>query len=379
MRRRRKLGEPALTGPARADRRTKNLIPRLQPGEIAIIDHEDLDQIAAEGLLAAGAVAVVNAASSMTGRYPSFGALAVTKAGLPLLDEVGSEVLDHTPDGTVVSIIEDELWVDGIRLARGVRQVHDVLEERLEAAKHSISGELEKFALNTLEYLQREPAILADSPEVPETATSFVGRQALVVVRGLDYEDDLEALRRIGYIHELKPVLIGVDGGADALLDVGYKPEIIVGDFDSVSKDALRCGAELIVHAYVDGHAPGADRLDRLGFDYQIWAASGTSEDVAMNLAYEAGAELIVAVGSHNSMAEFYDKGREGMASTFLTRMKVGRILVDAKGVNRLYKSQVRKRDLVILILAALFTIVVIAVVTEPIRLLLRTIWLDLQ
>jgi uncharacterized membrane-anchored protein len=201
----------------------------------------------------------------------------------------------------------------------------------------------------------------------------------LIVVRGIDYREDLRALRRIGYIADLEPVLIGVDGGADALLDEGLKPDIIIGDFDSVSSDALRTGAELVVHAYPGGEAPGAERLDRLGFEYKVFEAPGTSEDVAMMLAWEGRAELLVAVGTHSSMNEFFDKGREGMASTFLTRMRVGTILVDAKGVSRLYRSHVRKRDLVLLVLSALFTLVVVAMVSEPIRLLLQSVWDDLQ
>jgi len=199
-----------------------------------------------------------------------------------------------------------------------------------------------------------------------------------VVVRGLDYKEDLDALRRSGYMREMRPVIIGVDGGADALLDVGVTPDVILGDFDSVSREALGCGATLLVHAYPGGEAPGSARLARLGYDYEVIEALGTSEDVAMQISFEERAELIVMVGSHTSMADFFDKGRQGMASTFLTRMKVSSILVDAKGVSRLYRTQVRKRDLSLLILSALFTIVIIAVVTEPVRLLLRTLWINL-
>jgi uncharacterized membrane-anchored protein len=174
----------------------------------------------------------------------------------------------------------------------------------------------------------------------------------------------------------MKPVLIGVDGGADALLEAGSKPDVIIGDFDSVSDTALRCGASLVVHAYADGNAPGAARLDALGLPYTRFLAAGTSEDIAMLLAFEKGAELIVAVGTHNSMVEFLDKGRPGMASTFLVRMKVGPILVDAKGVSRLYRSQVRKRDLLLMVVAALLVLVTITLISEPIRLFLRSSWL---
>jgi uncharacterized membrane-anchored protein len=197
----------------------------------------------------------------------------------------------------------------------------------------------------------------------------------LIVVRGHDYKHDLEALGF--YVQEVRPVLVGVDGGADAVLEIGQKPDLIIGDFDSVSEKALECGATLVVHGYPGGRAPGAQRLDDLGLDYTVFEANGTSEDIALLMAYERGAELIVAVGTHNSMVEFLDKGRAGMASTFLVRIKVGPILVDAKGVSRLYKTQVRKRDLTMLVLSAIFTLVMITIISEPIRLLVRTYWIQ--
>ncbi|MEM9037608.1 MAG: putative cytokinetic ring protein SteA [Actinomycetota bacterium] len=369
----------SVVGPARADRRTKNLIPRLQRGDIAVIDHDDLDRVAAEGLLAAGVVAVVNAAPSITGRYPNYGPLVIVEAGVPLLDEVGSDVLDEIVEGELALLRDERLFVDGEELAAGRLIGRDDLIARIEASKGAVSDELERFAENTLDYLRREAHIVTGPGRATDLGFDLHGRHVLIVVRGVDYRDDLEALRRIGYLNELRPVTIGVDGGADALLELGIEPDIILGDFDSVSKDALRSGADLIVHAYPGGTAPGASRLDRLGFEYRLLEAPGTSEDLAMQLAYDNECELIVAVGTHTSMAEFLDKGREGMASTFLTRMKVGSILVDAKGVSRLYQTQVRKRDLLLLVLAALFTVVVIGVVSEPIRLVLRTLWLSLN
>ncbi len=372
------IGNGTLKAPARVDRRTKNLIPRLNEGDIAVIHHEDLDRVAAEGLVSARVGAVLNASQSLSGRYPAQGALLLLKSGVPLLDGIGVSAFNRIREGETLSIVSDKVFVDGQALCKGVRPTIDELERRLELAREAVRGQLGEFATNTLQYLADEPELITDDLDLPEIATSLTQRQVLVVVRGIDYREDLSTLKRSGYVSEMRPVLIGVDGGADALLEVGLTPDLIVGDFDSVSRDALDSGAQLLVHAYPGGEAPGATRLERLGFGYTVVEGLGTSEDIAMRIAFEESAELIVLVGSHTSMADFFDKGRRGMASTFLTRMKVSSILVDAKGVGRLYRTQVRKRDLALLVLSAIFTLVVIAVVTEPVRLLLRTLWLNL-
>ncbi len=365
--------DPGIVGPARVDVRTKRLTRRLQPGDIAVIDHEDLDRVAAEELVQAQPGAVINAARSISGRYPNVGPLLVAAAGIPLIDDVGPEVMERVREGQVLCVDGSEIRRGEDVVAKGVAQTLQSLEEQMEAAKRAIGDELERFAENTLEYLRQERHLLTDSPTLPDIDADLHGRHVLVVVRGLDYRADLAALR--AYISDMRPVLVGVDGGADALLEAGYRPDIIIGDFDSVSERALDTGAQLVVHAYPGGHAPGAARLEEQGRDYVVFEAAGTSEDIALLLAYENGAELIVAVGTHASVVEFLDKGRAGMASTFLVRLKVGPVLVDAKGVNRLYRSQVRRSDMAFLVGAALFAMLVMVIVAEPLRLFLRGFW----
>ena len=365
--------------PVRIGRRTKDLVKQLLPGEIAVIDHTDLDRVAAESLVEAEVAAVLNVTSSMTGRYPNYGPLLVVASGTVLVDDLGPDLLDHLSDGDVVTVVDNEIWCREEHLATGVRRAVPELEDHIEQARHTLGAELERFATNTLEYLQREHHLATDEPDLPPVRVSFKDRQALVVVRGVDYREDLAALKQSGYLREVKPVTIGVDGGADALLDIGIKPNIIMGDFDSVSDEALRCGAELIVHAYLDGKAPGADRLDALGLTYEQFQTAGTSEDIAMLLAHELGAELIVAVGTHNSMEEFLDKGRAGMASTFLVRLRVGASLVDAKGVNRLYRPVVKTCDITVLMFGALAALLAVTLVNEPLRLWLRSLWTYLR
>ncbi|HVM08784.1 MAG TPA: putative cytokinetic ring protein SteA [Acidimicrobiales bacterium] len=363
-----------VSGLARVDRRTKDLIKRLQPGDIAVIDHEDLDRVAAEGLIEARVAAVINAAKSISGRYPNVGPLLVAAAGIPLVDDVGSEILDQLSEGQPVRVDGEEVWVGPALVASGDRQTLQSLEHAYESAKLTMGDELERFAENTLEFMRRERNLIFDSLELPELSVDITGRDVLIVVRGHDYKEDLNALRG-GYVREMRPVLVGVDGGADALLEVGLKPDIIIGDFDSVSTAALRCGADLVVHGYPDGRAPGAQRLEELGVRHSILHAAGTSEDVAMLLAYEKGASLIVAVGTHASMVEFLDKGRAGMASTFLTRLKLGPLLVDAKGVNRLYQGRLRKRDLTLFLIAAMLAFAAIVLLVVP-RVFVEGVWL---
>ncbi|MGH9214013.1 MAG: putative cytokinetic ring protein SteA [Acidimicrobiales bacterium] len=371
-----------LKGVARVDRKTKRLVKRLQPGDIAVIHHADIDRIAAETLVDAAPAAVINAAPSTTGRYPNLGPLLLCQAGITLIDDVGGEVMESVTEGEVVAVDGERILVDGEVVATGIRQDLDRVDAAIEAARQNIGPELERFANNTVVYMRQEIDLLTGSMEVPQTRTQFKGRQVLIVVRGIDYKQDLALLRQSGYLKDVRPVLIGVDGGADALLDIGETPDLIIGDFDSVSERTLRCGAELVVHGYTsgraNGQAPGAERLETLGLPYTVFAAPGTSEDIAMLLAYEQGAELMVAVGTHFSMVEFLDKGRAGMASTFLVRMKVGSTLVDARGVSRLYQQSVHTRDLVMLLGSALFTLALVFVLSEPVRLVVKAFWLSL-
>jgi uncharacterized membrane-anchored protein len=348
-------GLPGVVGVARLDRRTKALTPRLNPGDVAIIDHVDLDRVSADALVTAKVAAVVNASPSISGRYPNLGPEIVVSAGIPLVDGVGPQVFAAIKEGTRVRVDGGAVFIGEERVADGTAQDQGLIAEQLVEARAGLSTQLEAFAANTMEYMKRERALLLDGVGVPEIRTKFEGRHALVVVRGYDYKEDLAALRP--YIREYRPLLVGVDGGADALRDAGYTPDLIVGDMDSVSDDVLRCGAEVVVHAYPDGRAPGLSRVQDLGVEAVTFPAAGTSEDVALLLADEKGAALIVAVGTHATLVEFLDKGRGGMASTFLTRLRVGGKLVDAKGVSRLYRSRISTRALLLLVLAALVAI----------------------
>ncbi|HST96151.1 MAG TPA: putative cytokinetic ring protein SteA, partial [Geodermatophilus sp.] len=347
---------PGVTGTVRLDRRTKNLTKRLRPGDVAVIDHVDIDRVSADSLVACKVAAVVNAAPSTSGRYPNLGPEILVNAGIPLVDGVGKEVLSAVKEGTGVRVDGNQLLLeDGTVVAEGTEQTPETVAEAMAEARAGLSVQLEAFATNTMEYMKRERALLLDGVGVPDVATPIEGRHVLVVVRGYDYKEDLQALR--SYIRDYRPVLIGVDGGADALVEAGYRPDMIIGDMDSVSDEVLKSGAEVVVHAYADGRAPGLARVQDLGVEAITFPAAATSEDIAMLLADEKGAKLIVAVGTHATLVEFLDKGRGGMASTFLTRLRLGGKLVDAKGVSRLYRSRISTLTLVVLVLAAFVAI----------------------
>jgi uncharacterized membrane-anchored protein len=298
--------------------------------------------------------AVVNAATSISGRYPNLGPEILLAAGIPLLDAVGDDVMT-LDEGTVVHLEGNELMAGDRVVATGTALDAAIVTDSMSEARAGLNVQLEAFAANTMEYLKQERALLLDGVGVPDIKTDLEGRHVLIVVRGYHYKEDLQMLR--SYIREYKPILIGVDGGADAIVDARHKPDLIVGDMDSVSDATLRCGAEVVVHAYRDGRAPGLERVRELGVEPVVFPATGTSEDVAMLLADDKGATLIVAVGTHATLIEFLDKGRSGMASTFLTRLRVGGKLVDAKGVSRLYRSRISGTWLALMILVGLFAL----------------------
>jgi uncharacterized membrane-anchored protein len=369
--------EPAINGRARLGRRTKDLVKRLRPGDVAVIDHADLDRIAAEDLAASGVRAVVNVASSSTGRYPNAGPLVLARAGVKLVDAPAAPLFSELRDGDEITVAGGEIRTNGTVLASGHTIGLEEANEQLELQRARINQALGSFATNTIEHVREEGALLAGKIEFPQTRTRFRGRHVLIVVRGTTYRRDLQALR--AYIEDTRPVLVGVDGGADAILEEGFEPDVVLGDMDSASDAALACGAELIVHAYADGQAPGCERLERLGLTYLVVPAVGTSEDVAMLLAHEKGAELIVSVGAHFNLTEFLDKNRSGMSSTFLTRLRIGETLVDAKGVSRLYNPGVRGWQMGLFVLASLLLIVIVVISSPALEELFDLIWLKIK
>jgi uncharacterized membrane-anchored protein len=375
-----------VTGPVRPGRKTKLLVKHLVPGDIALVDHLDIDRVSAEELIAAGASAVLNCSPSSSGTYPNLGPQLLVEAGILLLDLPDDSLFGKLSDGEPITVrtgatageaVTGEVLRRGESLARG-----DVLDlgrisRETELRRSEIGEALERFANNTIAHMREERELLSGRIQLPRFATDFRDRSTLVVVRGVGHQRDLRALRP--FIRDMRPLLIAVDGGAEALLEAGMTPDMIVGDMDSAGEAALRCGAELVVHSYPDGRAPGRHRLEELGLAFKLVPAPGTSQDVAMLIAAEKGARLIVSVGSQFNLVEFLDRNRKGMSSTFLTRLRIGEILVDAKGVSRLYRPRPGLTPLLVVIGAGVIAMVAVVAMTPALRDVAELLWLKIQ
>ncbi|MFO7820150.1 MAG: putative cytokinetic ring protein SteA [Halanaerobacter sp.] len=367
----------AIEGTARLGKKTKDLVKRLKANEIAVIDHQDLDQLAAKSLIRADVKAVINNSQSISGRYPNLGPQKLLAAGIPVIDYYNKDLFELLKTGKKVKLKQGTLTVGGEILAEGEKLTKSFIREQLQIAQNNLAHELDKFIDNTLNYAKKEKELILGL-DTPRIDTDLTSQEVLIVVRGADYRQDLKTVA--SYIQQVKPVLIGVDGGADALLEAGFKADIIIGDMDSVSDRALKVGAEVIVHAYPNGQAPGMERIKELNISAKKFPAPGMSEDIAMLLAYEQEAALIVAVGTHTNMIDFLEKGRSGMASTFLARLKIGSKLVDAKGVNRLYQhNNLSLKSFLQLLITALFPILVIIFISPTLKQLVNLVIIKLK
>ncbi len=367
----------SVSGPVKLGKSTKKLIQKLLPGDIAVVDHEDIDRLSADSLIRSGVAAVINAASCVSGRFPNLAPQMLLDAGILVVDKAGQAIFEELNDGDLVEISGSVVLKDGQELTRGVLLSSEILKLEYSSATGNINQRLEEFVDNTADYLKQEGAQIIYDCNPPDIGIDMRGRQALVVVRGPDFREDLFILR--SYINEVKPLIVAVDGAADALIENGNVPDVIVGDMDSVSDSALACGAKIVAHAYEDGNCPSAERLDSLGVDYLVWPLAATSEDLALLLAWEGEAELIVAVGTHSNLIEYMEKDRRGMASTFLVRLRVGTKLVDAKGVSKLYRPSPPGRYVFLVILCALVAIMAAVFISEPLRNTLAVMWLTLR
>lgn len=355
---------PGLSGVARVDRRTEGLLRRVKAGDIAVLDQVDLDRATADALVAAEVAAVVNASPSISGRFPNLGPEVLVAAGVTLVDAVGPEALHAIKDGSKIRLHEGVVYAGELRLVEGTVQDADSVADALVEAKSGLTHQLEAFAANTIEFMRRERALLLDGAGVPQIDVELTGKQVVVVAAGFGHAAELARLKK--YIREYRPVLVGVGAGADALLAAGLKPALIVGDPADISTEALTCGADVVVPAFADGHAPGLHRVQDLGAGAVTFPSSANPEDLALLLAAHHNAAMVVTVGLSATMAEFLDRGRSGSnASTFLTRLQLGGTLVDGRVIASLHRSRTPFGAVLLLVAAALVAAVVALFVSD--------------
>lgn len=359
-----------IKGRVKIDIKTKNLINRLEQKDIALISHKDLDEIAAISLADKKVSCVINTEKFISGKYPNKGPSILIKNNIALFEVTGDYNFSTIKDGDILEIIDNNIILGERTLGNCTLVDNKMIIKLIKLGNENLESELDIFIENTLEYAKKEKSIVTGKINLPKLDIDLANKQVLVVVRGKDYKADLLTIK--SYIKEVKPILIGVDGGGDALMEFGYIPDLIIGDMDSVSDKCLLIAKEVIVHGYASGKAPGMKRVIELGIEPKLFISPGTSEDIALLLAYEKNADLIVALGTHTNMIDFLEKGRPGMGSTFLTRLKVGERLIDAKGVNKLYSSTLKTKHLILVVAAAFIPILIILFINPLTRSILN-------
>jgi uncharacterized membrane-anchored protein len=355
---------PGTVGPARVGRATAALLRRVGPGDIVVLDEIDLDRRTADALVAAEVAGVVNASPSVSGRYPNLGPEILVAAGITLVDGVGADVLGRVRDGSKLRLHDGLVHLSDEQIASGVQQTQASIADQMIQAKEGMAAQLEAFSANTIEFLKRERTLVLDGLGVPEVPVPMAGREVVVVACGYDQAHDLRVLRR--YLRDHRPVLIGVEAGADVLLEAGLRPDLIVGDPRGIETDTLKCGAPVVVPADADGHAPGLARVQDLGVGAITFAASANPEDLALLIADAHEATVVITVGFQATLHEFLDRGRSGSnPATFLTRLRLGGKVVDGQAVAALYRGRVPVPAVLALLLSALLALVVVLLMSD--------------
>lgn len=369
---------PGITASARVSRQTADALTRAGNGDIVVVDHPDLDRKTADLLVQAGVVAVVNASASISGRYPNLGPEVLVNSGIVLVDNIGDKVFSRLKDGAKVRLDDGALFVGDDLIGTGTVQTQESVSDLMIDAKAGMSAQLEAFAANAIEYMKRERSLLLDGVGIPEITTDMENRQVMLVAASADTAKELKKLKK--YIADYRPVLVGVDAGADALRAAGHKPDLIIGNPDAISTESLTSRAEVVVPAHTDGHAPGIERIQDLGLGAVTFPASGSSEDLALLLADAHDASLIVTVGMHTTLTDLLDRGQGNTAASFLVRMRVANKVVEATALTKLYRARVTWWAVMLLIIAATAAIVVALLVSDVSGTygdLIRTWWDD--
>ena len=348
---------PGVIGHARVDRDIDRLLRRVGQGDIVVLDVLDLDRVTADALVDAGVIGVVNASPSISGRYPNLGPEVLMANNIVLIDNAGPEIFKKIKDGSKVRLHDGGVYHGERRLVHGVERTDEEISDLMHDAKTGLVAHLEAFAGNSIEFIRSESPLLIDGIGIPDIDVDVYRRHVVVVSDGPSAAADLKALKP--FIKEYQPVLVGAGAGADILREGGYRPQLIVGNPEQMSADVLKCGAQVVLPADADGHASGLERIQDLGIGAMTFPAAGSAADLALLLVDHHGASLIVTAGHSANIEEFFDRTRvQSNPSTFLTRLKVGEKLVDAKAVATLYRNHISGTAIALLILAVLLAVV---------------------
>lgn len=330
-----------IKGPIYEHKQTKKLLQYLPKKSIVYLWHEDLDGVAVNGLIQAKVKAVINAKTSMSGKYAQRHVRTLLQAGIAVFDIISIFNRDSPYNGEQAFIYQNGLFVEKDGETECVAELlsydDHVIKRKESLAITNYPNQFEDFVKNTLHYAGQECDWFKEKPVLPIPLNRLRGETVFIVARNTDYEKDIKAL-----YHTLKrkqSIVIAVDGAADGLMKYRICPDFIVGDMDSISEKTLNCGATLICHQHPNGRSPGKDRLMKMGIEAELIRFVGTSEDVALTAAFWSDARKLFLIGCRTGMTEFLEKGRAGMGATWLARMQAGDRITDLKGIHQLYSN----------------------------------------
>ncbi len=363
------LTQAGVTGTARVGTPTSSVLPLLRPGDIAVIDHVDLDRDTATALVEAGVRAVVNAAPMISGRYANLGPEVLAEAGVLLVHQVGKDGIGRIQDDQQIRLLDGVVYAvlpDGQdeEIASGRAIDLDEVHHEMDRAHGDLVAHIDALAHPTGDSPRREQELLLGGRGLPDTTTQLAGRPVVVVAR-TDHAD----LQAIGpFVREQAPVVVAVGACANDLLGLSWAPDVVVvtaGDPGSMpSADALRVATDVVLMAPRGSSLAEQATIEAVASAPHLVDSSATAEDLALLLAYHHDAALIVGVGLGARLEDFLGGQSAARTSSFATRLKVGDRLVDAAAVRALYAGRPASGQVALVVLAGIVALIAAISVT---------------
>lgn len=328
---------PGLHGALRDCTPGGNGMKKFRAGDIAVINAANISRQEAQALIDVQPAAVVNVAEFSTGTIPNYGPHMLLDAQVELLENVGEEFVAGFRDGKKARITTDgEVFVGDTLLGQGIKVERAKAEKDFAGARRNLVDHMEAYFGNSIEFIHSEGPLLIDGLGIPEAGAEMRERKVLVVSPSEDHRGKIKGLRN--FIREYDPVLVGVDSAADSLVELGYTPDLIVGNPQDIATETLRSGARVILPADPDGTAEGLERIQDLGIGAMTFpAATDSATDLALLLADYHEAEMIVQVGDSLDLDDIFAAEARATPAAMLTRLKAGSRLVDSSAIINLY------------------------------------------